>query len=100
MARKIRSMAPTRAPIRAFCNPHSAPGSIFNYINVQQAKNAYAQETHTFSANTINIARFGYNDSDIYYSTTGTWINEFRHRVRHTQSESSAEPNMRRRPLR
>jgi outer membrane receptor protein involved in Fe transport len=58
-------------------NPTFSASSIFNYINVQQAKNAYVQETHSFSANTINIARFGYNDSNIYYSTTGTGSTNF-----------------------
>jgi outer membrane receptor protein involved in Fe transport len=58
-------------------NPTFSSSSIFNYINVQTAKNAYVQETHTFNANTINVARFGYNNSNIYYSTTGTGSADF-----------------------
>jgi outer membrane receptor protein involved in Fe transport len=58
-------------------NPSFSPNSIFNYINVQKAKNAYVQETHTFSPTTINVARFGYNNSHIYYSTTGAGTADF-----------------------
>jgi outer membrane receptor protein involved in Fe transport len=58
-------------------DPTFSSSSIFNYINVQTAKNAYVQETHTFNPNLINVARFGYNNSDIYYSTTGTGSADF-----------------------
>jgi hypothetical protein len=58
-------------------DPTFSASSIFNYINVQTAKNAYVQETHTFNSNFINVARFGYNNSDIFYSTTGTGSTDF-----------------------
>ena len=52
--------------------PTFSATSIFNYINTQTAKNAYVQETHSFNPTTLNVARFGYNDSNIFYSTAGT----------------------------
>jgi outer membrane receptor protein involved in Fe transport len=58
-------------------DPTFSTSSIFNYINVQTAKNAYVQETHTFDSNAINVARFGYNNSNIGYSTTGTGSADF-----------------------
>jgi Carboxypeptidase regulatory-like domain/TonB dependent receptor len=58
-------------------DPTFSASTIFNYINVQSAKNAYVQETHTFNANAINVGRFGYNNSNIYYSTTGTGSADF-----------------------
>ena len=58
-------------------NPSISPNPIFNYINLQSAKNAYLQETHTFNPNVLNIARFGYNNSNIFYSTAGTGTTDF-----------------------
>ena len=58
-------------------NPSISPNPIFNYINIQTAKNAYLQETHTFGANTLNIIRFGYNNSNIFYSTAGTGTTDY-----------------------
>jgi hypothetical protein len=57
--------------------PTFSATSIFNYINVQTAKNAYVQETHSFNPTTLNVARFGYNDSNIFYSTAGTGTTDF-----------------------
>lgn len=45
--------------------------AIFNYRNTQSAKNAYVQETHVFSERTLNVARFGYNNSDIFFKFEG-----------------------------
>lgn len=58
-------------------NPSFSTSKDFNYINVQTAKNAYIQETHSFNANTLNVARIAYNESNIYYSTTGTGSQNF-----------------------
>ncbi len=58
-------------------DPSISSNPIFNYINVQTAKNAYLQETHTFGPNLLNIARFGYNNSNIFYSTAGTGTADF-----------------------
>lgn len=52
-------------------NPSFSASPIFTYLNTQSAKNAYAQETHAFSPTTINIARFGYNESNINFKFTG-----------------------------
>ena len=35
------------------------------------------QETHSFNPTTLNVARFGYNDSNIFYSTAGTGTADF-----------------------
>ena len=61
-----------RVRTRVFLQPTFSASTIFNYINVQTAKNAYVQETHSFNPSTLNVARFGYNESNIFYSTTGT----------------------------
>jgi Carboxypeptidase regulatory-like domain len=52
-------------------NPSFSASPIFTYLNTQSAKNVYAQETHTFSATTINIGRFAYNESNINFKFTG-----------------------------
>ena len=52
-------------------NPSFSASPIFTYLNTQSAKNTYAQETHTFSAATINIGRFAYNESNINFKYTG-----------------------------
>jgi Carboxypeptidase regulatory-like domain/TonB dependent receptor len=52
-------------------NPSFSASPIFTYLNTQSAKNAYGQETHTFSATTINIGRFAYNESNINFKFTG-----------------------------
>ncbi len=57
--------------------PSFSPNSIFTYLNVQTARNGYVQETHTFNPNLLNIVRFGYNYSDIFYSTVGTGSQDF-----------------------
>jgi hypothetical protein len=41
--------------------PSFSPDRIFDYVNVQTARNGYGQETHSFNSNLVNIARFGYN---------------------------------------
>ena len=58
-------------------NPSFSPNNIFDYLNTQSAKNAYAQETHTFNANLINIVRVGYNSGSIFYTTKGTGSQNF-----------------------
>jgi outer membrane receptor protein involved in Fe transport len=44
---------------------------IFNGQQVNGATNAYIQETHTFSPTLVNVARFGYNHSDVYQTMAG-----------------------------
>ena len=57
--------------------PSFSPDHIFDYVNVQTARNGYGQETHSFNSNLVNIARFGYNYSDIFYTTVGTGSQNF-----------------------
>lgn len=45
--------------------------SIFNWENIQTAKNGYVQESHTFSPTLVNVVRFGYNYSDIFVTEAG-----------------------------
>lgn len=61
----------------ALLQPTFSPNPIFTYINIQTARNAYVQETHSFASNAVNIARFGYNYSDIFYSTVGAGSENF-----------------------
>ena len=58
-------------------NPSFSVNPIFNYKNIQTARNAYAQETHTVNPNLLNVVRFGYNYSDIFYTTVGTGSQDF-----------------------
>ena len=55
----------------AIFNPRFSTSSDFNYINNQTAKNAYLQETHIFSTNVVNVAKMGYNESNIFYRDAG-----------------------------
>lgn len=57
--------------------PSFSGSSIFDYINIQTAKNAYVQETHIFNSNLLNIGRFGYNASNILNTTQGTGTQNF-----------------------
>lgn len=45
--------------------------AIFNGDTVQDATNAYVQETHTFKSNLVSVARFGYNHSTVYQRIAG-----------------------------
>ena len=58
-------------------NPSFSPNSAFTYLNVQTARNGYVQETHSFNPNVVNIARFGYNHSNIGFTTVGTGSQNF-----------------------
>lgn len=58
-------------------NPSFSPNPVFTYENIQTARNGYAQETHTINPNLLNIVRFGYNYSDIFYTTVGTGSQDF-----------------------
>lgn len=44
---------------------------LFDIEYVDGARNAYVQETHVFNSQTVNIARFGYNRSDIFLTQSG-----------------------------
>jgi outer membrane receptor protein involved in Fe transport len=56
----------------AIFNPRFSTSSDFNYLNNQTAKNAYLQETHIFSTNLVNVAKMGYNESNIFYRDVGS----------------------------
>lgn len=45
--------------------------TIFDGLNTYSATNAYVQETHTFGPNLVNVARFGYNYSNVYETIAG-----------------------------
>lgn len=45
--------------------------AVFDWLNVQSATNAYVQETHTFSPTLVNVARFGYNYSNVFVTEAG-----------------------------
>lgn len=51
--------------------PRFSTSADFNYINDQTAKNAYLQETHIFSTTLVNVAKMGYNESNIFYRDVG-----------------------------
>ena len=51
-------------------NPSWA-NSIFDAQNIQLATNGYVQETHTFGPTLVNVARFGYNESNIFETEKG-----------------------------
>ncbi len=51
--------------------PNFTTSSIFNSESLQAARNAYVQETHIFTPSLLNIARFGYNYSDISVTLQG-----------------------------
>lgn len=61
--------------------PTFANTPIFNNENPRSATNAYVQETHTFNNNVVNIARFGYNGSNILTTIVGAgaqnYVKEF-----------------------
>ena len=45
--------------------------TIFDQQYIQNAKNAYLQETHVFSSSLVNVARIGYNRSKIFETLAG-----------------------------
>ncbi|MBB5343367.1 TonB-dependent receptor [Tunturibacter empetritectus] len=51
--------------------PSFSAVSLFTGQNIQDATNGYAQETHTFSPTLVNVARFGYNHSNIFETLAG-----------------------------
>lgn len=52
-------------------------GNTFNAIYPLTAKNAYLQETHTFTGKVVNVARVGYNRSNIVESMGGVGAQDY-----------------------
>jgi hypothetical protein len=52
-------------------SPNFSTSTIFNLDTVQEASNAYVGEEHTFGSHLINVARFGYNYSDMSVTQQG-----------------------------
>lgn len=52
-------------------NNPSWANPLFDALNIQLATNGYLQETHTFGPSLVNVARFGYNESNIFETERG-----------------------------
>lgn len=63
-------------------NPHQtspsfAPVNYFDSLKVQDATDAYIQETHGFNAALLNIARFAYNGGNVVETLAGVGVKDF-----------------------
>jgi outer membrane receptor protein involved in Fe transport len=52
--------------------------AIFNSQTVQDATNAYIQETHTFKPNLVSVVRFGYNHSNVFKRIAGAGAADYK----------------------
>lgn len=52
-------------------SPSWALLDIFNSLATRKASNAYIEETHVFSPSLVNVARIGYNRSNIFETISG-----------------------------
>jgi hypothetical protein len=57
--------------------PSFAAVPLFNTEYILGGRNAYIQETHSFSPTFTNIARIGYNRSNVFYTQSGAGTTNF-----------------------